>query len=167
MSRYKRTDWGARPARPGPGRADPSAVRGVALHWPAMSKPVRGVEQVKSALRSWQSYHMDDHGWSDIAYQEAIDQDGNVYALRGLRATPAANGNQALNTLYGALLLVLAPGEQPTEAMVKSVRRRVRRHRQMFPNSRQIVGHGDIRPDPTACPGVAVTALIRNGALNP
>lgn len=165
MTRYTRTEWGARTARPGPGRADTATVRGIALHWPALAKPIRGVDNVKAALRSWQSYHMDDHDWSDIAYQEAIDQDGNVYVLRGLRTQPAANGDAVVNQRYGALLLILAPGEEPTELMVKALKRRIRRHRAIFPHSREIVGHDQIRPEPTGCPGPAVRALIKKGIL--
>lgn len=167
MARYNRKAWGARRARPGRGNLSPAAVVGIALHWPAMTKPLGNVPAVEAALRSWQTYHMDTHGWSDIAYQEAIDQLGNVYALRGLRVQSAANGTSSLNERYGALLLVLAPGEQPSPAMIATVRKRITRHRILFPNSRQIVGHGQIRPEPTACPGPAVTAAIARGAFTP
>lgn len=167
MTRYTRSDWKARPATPGPGPLDRRKVVGIALHWPAMSHKLRGFADVASALRSWQNYHMDVHGWSDIAYQEAIDQDGNVYRLRGLRTQSGANGDESVNERYGALLLVLAPGEQPTEAMLTTVRRRIARHRDIFPNSERIVGHQDVRPEPTSCPGPAVMAAIRAGHFDP
>lgn len=167
MTRYSRADWRARPARPGPGRLDPREVIGVALHWPAMSGRLDTVEEVMAALRSWQAYHMDSHGWSDIAYQEAIDQAGNVYRLRGLRTQPGANGDEHTNESYGALLLVVGPGEEPSEAMILAVRRRIARHRELFPRSKRIVGHGQIRPEPTACPGDQVQRLITRGVLNP
>ncbi len=165
MTWYHRRDWGARPARPGPGRLDPSKVVGLALHWPAMNKPIRGVPAVLAALRGWQNYHMDTHGWSDIGYQEAIDQDGNVYRLRGIRRQSGANGDQHVNQRYGAILLILAPGETPTPKMLRALRRRIRRHRRLFPKSTQVVGHGQIRPDPTACPGPIVQRLIREKVI--
>lgn len=167
MTYQNRSKWGARPATSGPGKLEPRKVIGIALHWPAMSKPLTGVEAVANALRDWQAYHMDTKGWSDIAYQEAIDQAGNVYGLRGLRTQPGANGDRPTNERYGALLLVLAPGEQPTDAMVKAVRRRIRRHRDLFPRSTGIVGHGEIRPEPTACPGQIVQGHIDSGTFNP
>lgn len=165
MTRYSRSDWSARPGTPGPGRLDPQHVRGLALHWPGLAKPMRGDLNVMAALRSWQNMHMDTRGWSDLAYQETIDQDGNVYAGRGLRVQSGANGDEDTNQRFGAILLVIAPGEEPTEALIKALRRRIRRHRELFPRSTRIVGHCDIRPEPTACPGPAVTALIESGEL--
>lgn len=167
MSTFSRAQWGARASRGGPGPLDPARVTSIALHWPAMSKPLRGVENVKAALRGWQAYHMDGHGWSDIAYQEAYDQDGNTYILRGLAATSGANGDTASNAANGAVLLILAPGEHPTEAMMSAVRDGVRRHRALFPHSRAIKGHADVRPEPTACPGPITLGLIRAGAFEP
>lgn len=162
-----RAEWGARPHRAGPGPLLPSNVEGVALHWPAMSKPLRGIAAVSAALRGWQNDHMDDRGWSDIGYQEAIDQDGNVYELRGLGTQSGANGDQDVNKRFGAILLVLAPGEQPTAVMIVATRRRIARHRELFPRSKRIVGHNDIRPEPTACPGPIVTAKIHAGVFEP
>lgn len=162
-----RKEWGAAPRRGGPGLLQPSRVEGLAVHWPATSQPIRGVANVSAALRGWQRYHQQTLGWSDIGYQEAIDQDGNVYRLRGLAVQSGANGNTDVNERFGALLLVLAPGEDLSPAMIAAVRRRVARHRDKFPNSRRIVGHADIRPEPTACPGPAATAAIRAGKLNP
>lgn len=162
-----RNEWRARRAEAGPGRLDPAKVEGIALHWPAMSRPVHGTDNVAAALRGWQEYHMDTNGWSDIGYQEAIDQAGNVYELRGLRIQSGANGSADVNQRFGALLLVLAPGEEPTPRMVSAVRRRIARHRHLFPNSDRIVGHQDVRPEPTACPGPLVEAGIRAGLYEP
>ncbi|HTW15129.1 MAG TPA: N-acetylmuramoyl-L-alanine amidase [Nocardioides sp.] len=167
MTYYGRRAWGARPAKGGPGRADVDDVEGIVLHWPAITKKVRGVESVKRALRGWQDYHMDDRGWSDIAYQEAIDQDGNVYGLRNLHTQPGANGDTSANQRYGALLLILAPGEEPTPAMIRAVRRRVKRHRVIAPKARRIRGHSEVRPEPTSCPGPIVQRLIRAGTFDP
>lgn len=164
--KFSRADWGARPANGGPGALTRSRVKGIALHWPAMSRPVRGVNAVKSALRGWQNYHMNSNGWSDIAYQVAVDQDGNRYELRGLATQSGANGGTSVNEEYGAILLVLAPGEQPSNEMVREVRAVIAEHRALFPNSRRVVGHGDIRPGGTECPGPIVQRLINIGAFN-
>lgn len=165
-SRISRRQWGARRRRHHPGRLEPANVLGVALHWPAMTgRCPRTVAGVVALLRSWQNLHMDARGWSDIAYNEAIDQLGNVYVLRGLKNRSAANGTTTTNGQYGALLLVLGPGEEPTPAMVAAVRRRVARHRELFPSSRRIVGHGDLKA--TSCPGAVVLELIRDGLFEP
>lgn len=130
------------------------------IHWPAMSKPLRGIKAVSAALRGWQAFHMDDRGWSDIAYQEAIDQDGNTYVLRGLWKQSAANGDTDVNEENGAILLVLAPGEEPTANMLAALRRRIDRHRGVFHHSDRVYGHNDVRPEGTACPGKIVQDLI-------
>lgn len=164
---FTRADWQARTANGGPGTLDPARVVGVALHWPAMAKPLDTATAVCAALRSWQAFHMDDRGWSDIAYQLAFDQAGNRYELRGLRTQSGANGDTEPNETHGAFLLVLAPGEEPSDAMVAAVRAAVADHRRLFPRSTRIVGHSDIRPEPTACPGPAALAAIRAGRFNP
>lgn len=167
MTSFTRAQWGARPARPGPGRLDPRQVVGLAFHWPGMASPIRGVEAVARALRGWQAFHMDGRGWSDIAYQVAIDQDGNRYDLRGLDTQSGANGNTDVNERYGAVLLVIAPGEKPTEAMIRTARQVVADHRARFPRSERLVGHQQIRPDGTSCPGPAVMAAIRGHVFEP
>lgn len=167
MIRFSRRQWGARRRRHHPGRLDPDQVVGIALHWPAMGSPLEGIPQVMAALRDWQDLHMDSpsRGWSDIAYQEAVDQWGNYYALRGLRNRPAANGTTLTNGTHGAILLILAYGERPSPAMVETVRRRIRRHRELFPRSRFIHGHGDLKS--TSCPGPIVAGMIDDGRFEP
>ena len=119
-----RTAWKARAPRSGPGPLDPDQVDGVAFHWPGTTShtPITSQAAVASALRGWQAYHMDTRGWSDIAYQVAIDQAGRAWTLRGLRTQSGANGNQDVNERYGAILLVLVQGEQPSEAMKATAR---------------------------------------------
>lgn len=166
MATISRAQWGARPAA----KAEPldaTLVVGLAVHWPAMSSPRRGVAVVSKGLRGWQAYHMDDKGWRDIAYQVAVDQDGNRYILRGLDGQSGANGDEDVNRRYGAVLVVLAPGERPTDAMLAELRNVVRDHRRLFPRSHLVVGHVDIRPEPTECPGTIMLSLIEDGSLEP
>lgn len=167
MTTFTRADWDARPARPGPGPLAARDVIGLAFHWPAMSKPVRGRAAVAAALRGWQKYHMDDRGWSDIAYQVAADQDGNRWLLRGLDTQSAANGDQDVNDDFGAVLLILAPGEEPSSKMIRQVRSIVADHRQLFPRSDVLVGHNEIRAEGTACPGAIVQRHLELGTFEP
>ncbi len=167
MVYVSRTDWGARARTHAPGRLDRSEVVGLAFHWPAMGTRLTTRREVAAALRSWQALHMDTRGWSDIAYQVAVDQSGNRYRLRGLRNRSAANGDTTTNGRYGAVLLVLAEGEQPTAAMIRTTRRVVAKHRRLFPRSTALVGHGAIRPGGTECPGPAVRRLLDAGTFNP
>ena len=164
--KYNRDDWNARPNR-GRVALDRVDVEGIALHWPGITSPLGNPERVMSALRSWQAMHMDQRGWSDIAYQVAVDQSGNTYRLRGLRFRSGANGDQDVNERFGAMLLVVAEDEKPTEELIRATRRLIARHRQLFTRSKRIVGHGQIRPGGTACPGPHVNKLIANGPFDP
>jgi hypothetical protein len=167
MTVYSRADWGARPARSGPGPLAARDVVGLVFHWPAMKTPLRGFRAVAAALRGWQDYHMDGHGWSDIAYQVAVDQDGNRYILRGLDRQSAANGDADVNDEFGAILLILAPGEEPSPKMIREVRRVVVDHRELFPQSDALLGHNEVRPEPTACPGPIVQRHLEAGTFEP
>lgn len=164
---FTRKDWKARPPR-ARYRMDPADVEGVALHWPAMgTTKLNTPPAVMGALRSWQDYHMDSQGWSDIAYQIAVDQDGNWYQLRGLRHRSGANGDDDVNRRFGAFLLVVGEREAPSAAMIATVRARIARFQHIYTGANKILGHMDVRPDPTACPGPAVEKLILEGKLTP
>jgi hypothetical protein len=132
-----------------------------------MTSRITTVEGVFSALRGWQDFHMDGKGWSDIAYQLAIDSSGNRYELRGLATTSGANGDLDVNQRFGAVLLILAPGEPVSDAMAAQARRVVAEHRSLFPRSDRLVGHSDIRPEPTECPGPVAHAALRAGRFDP
>ena len=114
-----------------------SEVLNLAFHWPGMSKPINAVgdagkARVASALRGWQAYHMDGRGWSDIAYQVAIDQEGRAWTLRGINIRSGANGDATVNRKYGAVLLVLGPGEKPSAKMTATAKAVVADYRKRF-----------------------------------
>lgn len=166
-----RSAWGARTAE-GSNALVRSEVQGTALHWPGMSARIdatgdAGARRIASALRGWQAYHMDDRGWSDIAYQIAIDQAGRAWVLRGLNIRSGANGNQTVNRAYGAVLLVLGPGEEPSSAMKATTRGVVADFRRWFPAGTAIRPHSAVRPDGTDCPGDRARAAIARGDFTP
>jgi hypothetical protein len=160
---HPRAEWGARPGRGTPLPMSRSC-RGLVVHWPGTTKPVR---DVPAALRGWQNYHMDHHGWSDVAYQVAVDQAGEVWELRGFGWRSAANGNAVLNATYGAVLAVLAEREEPSPAMLAGLRAVVADWRRLHPLARSVLGHGEVRPLGTDCPGPALTRLLAVKALDP
>lgn len=164
-----RSAWGARAPKGGPGSLTVSRVEGVVIHWPGTSSktPITSLSAVASALRGWQAYHMDNKGWSDIAYQVAVDQAGRAWTLRGLRTQSGANGNADLNERYGAILLVLIAGEQPSDAMKATVRAVIADYRRIYPNGDAIRPHSAVRPDGTDCPGPAARAAITRGDFTP
>lgn len=165
-----RSAWGAAPAKGGPGKLTPSRVDGVVIHWPGSGETdsfdSRG--EVAAALRGWQRFHQDTRGWSDIAYQVAVDQDGNAWTLRGLYTQSGANGDNALNERYGAILLVLVTGEEPSEAMKATTRAVVADFRRIYgEDAALILPHSKVRPEPTDCPGDHARAAIARGDFEP
>lgn len=173
-----RSAWAARPSR-GATALVAANIDGEALHWPGMAKPIDaagaiGQRRIASALRGWQNYHMDTRGWSDIAYQIAIDQAGRAWTLRGLNIRSGANGDADVNRRFGAFLLVLAPGEQPSAAMIATTKAVITDFRKRFPSARlKPYGHQDVRPrnsqgqETTDCPGPITEAAINAGHFTP
>lgn len=156
----------------------PSQVKNVAFHYPGTPKPINavgdaGFRRVCSALRGWQAYHMDTRGWSDIAYETAIDQVGRKYTLRGVNIRSAANGGTQVNLEYGAILLVLGNNEAPSAAMEATAREVVQEYRNRYSRiPKRPTWHGAIRPggtasDPsTSCPGKLTIAEIKGGKFD-
>jgi hypothetical protein len=168
---YKpRSAWGARAPKGGPGQLTPSRVRGVAIHWPGSGETdsFDHDAEVAEALRGWQAFHMDGRGWSDIAYQVAVSQDGDVWSLRGLRTQSGANGDASLNEQYGAILLVLVAGELPSAAMKRSVQNVIRDFRDIYgDDAKEIRPHSAIRQGGTDCPGPLARLAIARGEFEP
>ena len=164
-----RSAWNARPPNAGPGNLTPSRVQGAVIHWPGTgsTKVIHTKAAVASALRGWQDYHMDTRGWSDIAYQVAVDQSGRAWTLRGLRTQSGANGDADVNERYGAILLVLVTGEQPSAAMKATTRAVIADFRKLFPRGTAIRPHSAVRPEPTDCPGDPARAAIARGEFTP
>jgi hypothetical protein len=139
------------------------------IHWPGTgsTKVIHTQAAVASALRGWQDYHMDTRGWSDIAYQVAVDQSGRAWTLRGLRTQSGANGDNDVNERYGAILLVLVTGEQPSAAMKATTRAVIADFRKLYPRGTAIRPHSAVRPEPTDCPGDPARAAIARGDFTP
>lgn len=166
-----RSAWNARPSK-GPTHLNATGLLGTALHWPGMgNRRLFAQADVASALRGWQDYHMDDRGWSDIAYQVAVDQAGRAWQLRGLTTRSGANGDAAANLAYGAILLVLGTGETPTGAMINTTRQVVADFRRLYPKATAIRPHSAVRTQYTGagtdCPGDAARGLIAAGQFEP
>jgi hypothetical protein len=164
-----RSAWHARPPNGGPGNLTVSRIEGAVIHWPGTgsTKVIHTQAAVASALRGWQDYHMDTRGWSDIAYQVAVDQSGRAWTLRGLRTQSGANGDNDVNERYGAILLILVTGEQPSAAMKATTRAVIADFRRIYPRGTAIRPHSAVRPEPTDCPGDPARAAISRGDFTP
>jgi hypothetical protein len=170
----QRSDWASAGPRQPLQQLDPANLRGFAVHWPGTTKTLGGTSAsgIAARLEGYRCMHTAPgglgtaRGASDIAYQVAIDLEGRVWPLRGVLWKSGANGSSLANSLWGAVLLMLGPGEQPSRRMVQAVqdfRQDVWLRR--FPRAVRVVGHRDVRPDGTACPGNAVYNLVKAGTF--
>jgi hypothetical protein len=144
-----------------------SQTLGVAIHYPGDpgtfgTSPT--LAQSAARLEGERAFHVDTRGWSDIAYSVAIDQAGRVFDCRGIGYRCAANGNQTVNSEYGACTWLVGQNEAPTPAMRNAfIRWRASYWLSAYPSATKIVGHRDLYQ--TDCPGNKTYALIQSGEL--
>lgn len=144
---------------------------GLAVHWigPAVPRSVERAERgaVANFLMAVRRHHVQSNGWSDIAYQQAVDQSGQRWELRGWDLRSAANGTEALNAKWGAVVALIGVGQHPTPDLLRGLvaaRLEFMRH---HPTASYLTTHGAIRPDPTACPGPDLTRWVKAGGKPP
>lgn len=144
-------------------------LKGVAVHWtgPAVPKAVyNGDEQaVAQYLEAIRRYHVINRGWSDIAYNFAIDTQGRRWKLRGARYISGANGDEYVNMRYLAIVCLIGEGQVPSRKMLRALKWLNFRLRLRYPRATRITTHAAIRPTPTACPGPDLIEAVNNGSL--
>lgn len=162
MSYHIRGEWTNEPPA-GPVWGAPPI--GVAIHWQGVF--VTPDRPTAYHLRADWRYHTQVKGWVDIAYNLGVDLAGDVWEARGLNRRSGANGSDAANRSYLAIVFLLGPGQVPTEAMYQGGREAVALCRRAHPKALAIRTHNDVRPQPTQCPGAELTAAVRSGRLDP
>lgn len=151
---FPRSAWGAVPPTYRRYLA-PSQVNYAVIHYTAM----KGTST--ASIKAIQAFHMGpQRGWSDIAYNFVVLQNGNVYEGRGWNIA----GGHALgfNTNSMAIVAVLGVGEQPSEAMKRSIREWRDYANQKYGKSLTTRGHRDLPNNYTDCPG-ELTGWVRAG----
>lgn len=142
-------------------RLVPGEVLGIAVHYTGSSRPLGAtatLEQSRKRLEDERLFHTDGRGWSDIAYNAAIDQAGRVFPLRGPNYRSAANGNEKTNRAYLAVTFLIGVGDTPTPAAVQAFRGLRQQLLQKYPHATAVVGHRDLYS--TACPGDPLYAKL-------
>lgn len=165
MTVHPRADWTKVPATD----AHPLAsdyVRGTAIHWNGPPVPVSALTDPRAYLEGVRRYHRS-KSWSDIAYNLAVDQNGDVWVLRGLRHMSAANGDNEVNARYVAVLAIIGQGQKPTLKMLAGLRDVVTMVRAEYPRAMFVKTHNQVRPAATACPGPDLTRAVDAGDLEP
>lgn len=87
---------------------------GVAVHYGGAGKPPSSHAGCVATWRGWQSYHMNTHGWVDIAYNFGFCNHGYVFAGRGMGVRSAANGTNDANSRFLAAVWIGGGSYTPT-----------------------------------------------------
>ncbi|ESO90942.1 hypothetical protein LOTGIDRAFT_233462 [Lottia gigantea] len=153
-----RASWGARASRSN------SYLPSQPVHWVFIhhgeSSACHSQSQCAGIVRSYQNYHMDSHGWSDIGYSFLVGEDGNAYEGRGWDRigahTVGYNSKAVAICLIGSFDSVV-----PNAAALNTVKRLIQCGIDKGKISKDYVlrGHRDVNQ--TSCPGDALYKLIR------
>ena len=114
-----RADWGARPALGRVGLDDPTYAT---IHWNGPPRDYSDTSESEAAqMRAIQNFHMDNRGWSDIAYSFCVFQSGRVYEARGWNIRTAGQGTEEGNDTSHAHYWANRGTEPPTAAAVHTM----------------------------------------------
>lgn len=106
-------------------------------------------------MKSMQDYHMDGQGWSDIAYNFAIDPDGlEVYEGRGWNVRPGSQKNHNTNT-WSVVIMGNFDKTKPEPALLRKIAELVNYGQELgyLPKDAVLVGHKNAPGQSTTCPG--------------
>lgn len=120
-----------------------------------------------SIWRAWQAFHMDTHGWSDIAYNGGICPHGFILEGRWLGVRSAAQGTNEGNLRSYALVYLGGVGEALTDAAKIAFLDAIEifRHAASRPAGAPVHDHRDWHS--TSCPGDDLLAWHRAGLPRP
>lgn len=151
-NRIERSQWGARP--PSQNLLGINTESGTA-HWEGPGFGQFGHESCPSKVRAIQAYHMDNNGWSDIAYNFVVCPHGYVFVGRDHGIRSAANGTNASNAVSEAVCYLGGEGDIFTEPGKQS----------MADTLVEIGGDHHCHRDwfNTACPGDEICGWVKSG----
>lgn len=135
---------------------------GVAIHYgggPTRITADTPHARCEEVWRAWQRYHMHGHGWADIAYTLGACQHGYTLAGRGTGVRTAANGTDAGNQAYYAIVAVIGDGDNPTPDLLAAIVQGIVSLRDAGAGAR-VRPHSDFRS--TSCAGRELLPHIRS-----
>lgn len=148
-----RAEWGARPAR----SSTPLSAGTVAIHWAGTPSNVNSHADCARTVKSFQNYHMDTHGWADIAYSLLVCPHGTIFEGRGKGKRTAANGTNQGNGEAYAVCYIMGTGQPFTDEAKVAINDAV----EMLAPGGQWVPHRKYTG--SECPGDVIIAWINAG----
>lgn len=123
---------------------------GCALHYGGPAQKITDHSQCARRWKAWQDYHMDTHGWADIAYTLGVCNHGYVLAGRGAGVRTAANGTNTGNYTHYAICWIGGEGETPTQVALDAFEWATLELRKAGAG-KSVKSHSYFKP--TGCPG--------------
>lgn len=153
MNLVPRVEWGARPPdfRRITSMNSPSTA-----HWNGPTIIINGLttwdhSRCASLVRGIQNYHMDNKGWSDIAYNFLVCPHGYVFEGRGINVINGANGTNIGNYTSHAICCLAGEGNVFSDSEKQAFRDCVEYISNNTGAPNQSIGHRDHKS--TTCPG--------------
>ena len=161
---YSRSDW------LGKGHTAPTLKRAqteIYIHYPGARGSIgrESHNATVSRLKGYHRMHTVSNGWSDIAYNYAVSQNGDVYSLRGRDRQCGGNGGTTTNRRGQAILVLVGNNEQPTQDAIEGVRWAIAHIQEKHPGAKKVLGHRDSFEASTACPGNILHGMVRKGVF--
>jgi hypothetical protein len=119
-----------------------------------------------STWRNWQRYHMNTHGWVDIAYTGGFCNHGYAFAGRGAGVRTAANGTNVGNQNFYAITWIGGEGQTPSQEAIDAADWWIQELRRAGRAGVQVKPHRYFKP--TGCPGDPLVgyAASRDGKVD-
>ncbi|KAJ8313923.1 hypothetical protein KUTeg_008484 [Tegillarca granosa] len=155
-----RAEWGARAPNGTIGKLPPPLPKYVIIHHGA-TQGCHTKSDCSAMVRSYQRYHMDYHGWSDIGYSFVVGEDGNIYEARGWDEIGAHTYNYNYNGL-GICIIGDFTSHIPNDAALYAVKQLIQYGLDNGHISADYIlkGHRDVGK--TSCPGTKLWELIHS-----
>lgn len=149
---FPRSSWGARSPRSK--LKMPAPAERTFIHHTVGPVGDGSIGSEKRIVNATQSFHMDDRGWSDIAYSFLIFPSGRIYRGRGWRVV-GAHTEGSNSTSHAFCFVGNFETAQPTRAALEAAAwlYRVGVRRGHIRRGSPILGHRDAPRASTACPG--------------
>lgn len=130
---------------------------GIAVHYGGPAQKLDGHAECKRRWKGWQGFHMDERGWSDLAYTMGVCDHGFAFAGRGAGVRTAANGTNAGNDSFYAVVWLGGDGEQPSALAQDAIEWCIQELRVNGGAGTSVRPHRSFRS--TSCPGGPLVAF--------
>lgn len=160
-----RAQWGARPRQAGTTSINPT--EGVTVHYEGGGWPFPWAHSTcDDKVRAMQADHMDNRGWSDIAYNYLGCPHNYLYEGRGYDRRSSANGYDSANASSFAVQGIWGDASgKPPDDLKRAIRYGIDILRSKGGASNVLKGHRDWKQ--TSCPGDYLYAWVQQGCPLP